>query len=221
MDPTECSEFISDMKLYDVTLPIRTGMIAYPGDPGAKVTPRTSIRAGNNSNTSYIEISSHAGTHVDAPFHFENDGIPVDEVPLDLLIGPARLLPLEGKQRIEAEDLRNADLGAHKRLLIKTSNSMLLKRAETSLEYVSLTESGARYVVELGIKLLGIDYLSVEKVKSAGSPVHHTLLGSGMVLIETLDLSEPAPGDYELICLPLRIAGCDGAPARVVLRGPM
>jgi len=209
------------MSIYDVTLPIYAGMIRYPGDFPATVTLRRSIRSGDNCNMSRLELSSHTGTHVDAPFHFDEDGVRVDEIPLDVLIGPARLIELDVKKVVDESDLRGRDLGGHSRLLLKTRNSSLLKRPEFTSEYVSITESAARYIVELGIRLLGVDHLSVEKLKSPDWGVHHTLLGSGVVVIEGVDLSEPPPGDYEIICLPLPLKGCDGSPARVVLRGPI
>ena len=209
------------MKLYDVTLPIYTGMIKYPGDARAKITQRRSILSGDNCNMSNLELSSHTGTHIDAPLHFEEKGNSVDKIPLDVLIGPVKLIDLEGVETVDESHLRAADIEGHTRLLIRTSNSALLRQAEFVTDYVSITTAAARYLVEVGIRLFGIDYLSVEKLKSSDWGVHHTLLGNGVVVVEGLDLCRPPPGEYELTCLPLPLQGCDGSPARVVLRGPL
>ena len=209
------------MRLYDVTLPIYTGMIKYPGDARATITRRRSIRSGDNVNMSNLELSSHTGTHIDAPLHFEENGASIDEIPLDALIGPAKLIDLEGIETVDENHLRDADIEGHSRVLIRTSNSALLNKPEFTDDYVSMTTAAARYLVEHGIKLLGIDYLSVEKLKSSDWGVHHALLGNGVVVIEGLDLRAPPPGEYELICLPLPLRGCDGSPARAVLRGPL
>jgi arylformamidase len=209
------------MQFYDVTLPIYTGMIKYPGDASANITQRRSIRSGDNCNMSNLELSSHTGTHIDAPLHFEENGVSVDKIPLDVLIGPAKLVDLEGVETVDENHLRDAGIEGHTRVLIRTSNCLLLDRPEFTGDYVSITVAAARYLVNTGIQLVGIDYLSVEKLKSSDWGVHHTLLGNGVVVIEGLDLREPPAGEYELICLPLPLRGCDGSPARVVLRGPL
>ncbi len=209
------------MQIYDVTLPIYTGMIKYPGDAPANITQRRSIRSGDNCNMSNLELSSHTGTHIDAPLHFEQDGASVDKIPLDVLIGPAKLVDLEGVETVDENHLRDAGIEGHTRVLIRTSNCLLLDRPGFTDKYVSITVAAARYLVETGIRLVGIDYLSVEKLNSSDWGVHHTLLGNGVVVIEGLDLREPPAGEYELICLPLPLQGCDGSPARVVLRGPL
>jgi arylformamidase len=163
-------------------------------------------------------MSVHSGTHVDAPRHFFDDGAGTEALALDLLMGRARVIEVASRAGIAAADLAGEDLSEDVRLLIKTRNSQLWGSAEFRADYVGVTESGAQHLVAHGIKLVGVDYLSVEKFKTPGAPAHHVLLGNGTIVIEGLNLRDVEPGIYDLYCLPLRIVGSDGAPARVVLR---
>ncbi len=205
------------MKLFDVTADIRPGMVVYPGDPEVDVRRLSSIAGGESSNVSVYTLGSHTGTHVDPPRHFIEGGTAVDALPLEVLIGPALVLET-GESVIDRRFLESSGIGGAKRILFKTSNSGLMSKAEFQEDFVHLSPDAAACMVETGVRLVGIDYLSVERFDSPSNEVHRTLLGAGVVVVEGLDLSEIEPGEYELICLPLKVSGGDGAPARVVLR---
>lgn len=206
------------MEIFDISVPVYTGMACYPGDPGAVIEPVRSIAQGDIANLSSLRLGSHTGTHVDAPRHFENKGEPVDRISLQVLIGPAKVVDLTGAgEYITEEDLEGADTRGVERLLLKTRNSQLWAQPEFIKDYVPLCSDAARYLVETGVKLVGIDYLSIEQFKSDRHPVHHGLLGAGVIILEGVDLSEVPAGEYFLTCLPLRIVDGDGAPARAVL----
>jgi len=166
-----------------------------------------------------LHMSAHAGTHVDAPRHFFDNGLGVDALPLEMLIGRARVIEVTSRRGIGADELTGADLSEEVRVLIKTHNSKLWGSPEFHRDYVGVTEAGAKHLVDHGIKLVGVDYLSVEEFKKPGAPAHRVLLGGGTIVIEGLNLRDVEPGVYEMFCLPLRVVGADGAPARVVLRG--
>jgi arylformamidase len=163
-------------------------------------------------------MSAHAGTHVDAPRHFFDEGPGTEALPLDLLIGRTRVIEVTSRTGIAAEDLEPIDLSEDVRVLIKTHNSTFWGSPVFHEDYVGVTDSGAKHLVARGIKVVGVDYLSVEQFKNVGKPAHHVLLGAGTIVIEGLDLRQVEPGIYEMFCLPLRVVGSDGAPARVVLR---
>jgi arylformamidase len=207
------------MPLLDVSLPLSPDLPAYPGNPAFELLPVKRVARGDSSNVSALHLGTHTGTHVDAPRHFFDDGPGVDALPADVLVGPARLAHFPGVRAITASQLQDVDLRGVMRLLIRTDNSTGWADAtQFNKEFVYLAEDGARLLVDRGIRLIGVDYLSVERFKAPGAPTHHVLLGHGVVVVEGLDLSRAAPGDYELMCLPLRIRDSDGAPARVLLR---
>jgi arylformamidase len=165
-----------------------------------------------------IRFGSHTGTHADAARHFFDDGQPVDQIPLDRLIGPALLLDFADDVRaIGAAELRAKNLKGHERILLRTRNSALLSQRDFVRDYTYLAPDGAEYLVDSGVEVVGIDYLSIEQFHSGHHRTHRTLLAKSVVILEGLDLSTPPPGEYQLICLPLRIENCDGAPARAVL----
>lgn len=206
------------MKIYDVTVPISKELIVYPGDPQVKIKRLSTIgHKDGKYNLSVLTLGSHCGTHIDSPFHLFADGGTVDHLPLELLLGRARVVEITSS-RIDETVLREFDLTTEVRLLFKTRNSYLWSSKTFVKDYVHLTIDAARYLVQEGIKLVGIDYLSVDKADSEELEVHRELLQAGVIIIEGLDLREVEPGDYELICLPLKIQNGDGAPARVVLR---
>ena len=206
------------MRIYDVTIPVSKDMVVYPGDPPVKIERKSTINKNDaKSNLSRLSFGSHTGTHIDAPFHFLEDGITVDKLPLELLIGRARVVEVTAA-RIDEAVLEEFDFTADARVLFKTRNSYLWSRKDFVEDYVYITPGAARALVSLGIKVVGIDYLSVEEFGVARFDTHVTLLGAGTLIIEGLDLREIEPGDYELICLPLKVKDGDGAPARVVLR---
>lgn len=206
------------MKLIDVSVALDTSLPTYPGNTPFSLEAVKRIASGDSSNVSTIHMSVHAGTHVDAPRHFFDSGIGVDALPLEMLCGRTRVIEVTSRKAIAAEDLAAAHLSEDVRVLIKTHNSRLWGTAEFQKDFVGVTESGAKYLVEHGIKVVGVDYLSVEVFKTPGAPAHHTLLGAGTIVIEGLNLIDVEPAVYDMICLPLRVVGADGAPARVVLR---
>jgi arylformamidase len=205
-------------RIYDISVPIRSGGLVYPGNPEIDITLQQAVAKGAGANVSAIRFGSHTGTHADASRHFFDDGQPVDQIPLDRLIGPALLVSFADDVRsVGAAELKAHDLRGRKRILMRTRNSALLSQKEFVPDYTYLAPDGAEYLVDKGIELVGIDYLSIEQFHSGHHKTHRTLLAKSVVILEGLDLSVPPPGEYQLICLPLRIEGCDGAPARAVL----
>jgi arylformamidase len=205
-------------RIYDISVPIRSGGLVYPGNPEIEITLQQAVAKGAGANVSFVRFGSHTGTHADAARHFFDDGQTVDKIPLERLIGPALLLSFPDDLRsVSAADLSNHDLKGRKRVLICTRNSALLSQKEFVRDYTYLAPDGAQYLVDNGVELVGVDYLSIEQFHSGHHKTHRILLERSVVILEGLDLSVPAPGEYELICLPLRIEGCDGAPARALL----
>ena len=206
------------MKLIDITVPIDANLPVYPGNTPFTLEPIKRIARGDSSNVSTLHLSAHSGTHVDAPRHFFDGSAGAEGLPLEMLFGRARVIEVTSRKGIAPEDLAGIDFSEDIRVLIKTHNSRLWGSAEFHPDYVGVTEAGAKYLVERGVKVVGVDYLSVEEFKKPGAPAHHILLGGGAIVIEGLNLRDVEPGIYEMFCLPLPIVGADGAPARVVLR---
>lgn len=205
-------------RIHDVSLPLRDGGVVYPGDPAIRIGVHTAVARGDPANVSTLALGSHSGTHVDAPVHFLAGGDTVDRLPLERLVGPAVVLDVSGGVGgIGAEELAEHDLADRSRVLLRTGNAVLLRRGEFSPRYRVLTLGGVRYLLDRGVELVGVDTLSVEEFGSADFPVHRLLLEAGVVIVEGLDLSAIPAGRYGLICLPLRLAGLDGSPARAVL----
>lgn len=205
------------MKIYDVTVPLSKESVVYPGDPHVKINRRTKVNEDESKyNLSRYSFSSHAGTHVDPPFHLIEGGITVDKLPLELLMGRARVVEVTAPIINEAV-LEEFDFTVDARVLFKTRNSYLWSNKNFVRDYVYMTPGAASSLIKDGIKLVGVDYLSVDKFD--GEPeTHMALLSAGAIIVEGLDLREVEPGDYELICLPLKVKDGDGAPARVILR---
>ena len=207
-------------RIYDVSVPIQTGGVVYPGNPEIAIALQQSIAAGAGANVSRIDFGSHTGTHVDAPRHFFNDGAGADALSLDVLMGPALLVHVdETAMAVTEAHLRAAGAAGHQRVLLRTRNSGFIREHPFHPDYTYLDPDGAAYLVSIGVRLVGVDYLSVEQFHSGHHRTHRTLLGAGMIIVEGLDLSEPPAGVYDFRCLPLRLAGLDGAPARAVLVG--
>jgi arylformamidase len=212
------------MTLIDVSVPIHAGMPIYEGDPPVEVTMHTAIAAGAPADVRRLVLGTHTGTHVDAPAHFIAGGATVDRLPLDVLVGPARVaLPrphaVITRESLEALCPRGAPRRPEdERLLLKTSNSAGWALGRFTREYVALDAGAADWIVERGVRLVGIDGLSVDPWDSPGFPAHRRLLGAGVVILEGLDLSRVEPGACELLCLPLPLRGLDGAPCRALLR---
>src|SRR5438132_4292849 len=204
-------------RIYDISVPIRSGGLVYPGNPEISISLEQAVAKGAGANVSRIQFGSHTGTHADSARHFFDDGQTVDQIPLDRLMGPARLVAFDdGVRAIGEAELRAANVDEQKRVLLRTRNSALLHQPQFAKDYTYLAPDGAKYLVSLGVELVGIDYLSVEQFHSGHHLAHRTLLEKNVVILEGLDLSEPPAGDYQLICLPLRLEGLDGAPARAV-----
>jgi arylformamidase len=201
----------------DVTVPVRSGMVHFPGDPPIEIKRVLELSKGDPATVSRLSLGVHSGTHVDAPVHFVSDGYGIDSIPLVDLIGPARVVAIRDPRAIHVDELRALEPREGERLLFKTSNSNFWSKDEFAADYVYLSLEGARYLVERGVRTVGIDYLSIGG-GNEGAPIHSTLLRASVCIIEGLDLRAIEPGAYEMICLPLRLAGADGAPARVALR---
>jgi arylformamidase len=209
------------MRTYDISLTISSDLPTWPGDPSVKIERVEKIEDGSNANVSRVDMGVHTGTHVDAPFHFLQNGISVDQINLSLLTGRAYVLHLPDVDVITASVLENAQIPPRtRRVLFKTRNSESWgkENLEFDANFVALSEDGAEYLVKRGVKLVGMDYLSVAPYKKS-RPTHERLLEAGVVVVEGLDLSEVSQGRYTLYCLPLKIAQSDGAPARAILIG--
>jgi len=208
------------MKLYDISLPISSNLPVWPGDPSVSLLLTSSMANGDHCNVTTIQMGAHTGTHIDAPYHFLNDGATIDTIPIETFIGPCFVVDVDSVAFIEIEDLRPYDLKEHSRVLIKTKNSDLWASETSSFNsnYVALSMDAARYLVEMTPVLIGIDYLSIEAFQSNGHPVHKLLLQHNITILEGLNLSGIKAGAYELLCMPLKLQGCEGAPARVLLR---
>ena len=208
------------MTIHDISLTISPSLPTWPGDPGLILEQFESMDKGAHANVTSISSSVHLGTHVDAPHHFLNDGRTVESLPLDILTGPCYVTQLpDGIDAITAEVLERTEITAEmKRVLFGTSNSHYWARGESQFQedFVAITEDGAEWLVERGVQLVGVDYLSVAPFGDS-EPTHKVLLKAGVVVVEGLNLSNVMRGFYDLYCLPLKIAGSDGAPARVIL----
>ena len=208
------------MKIYDVTLPIREGMPVWPGNPEVILHRIEKIEDGANANVSYLGLAVHSGTHVDAPFHFLNGGNTVEQLLLDVLIGRVEVVQVNDdvteitKNVVESLAIKEGT----ERLLFKTGNSRFWSenRPGFQTDFVGIDYEASKLMVEMGIKLVGIDYLSVAPYKRS-RPTHEVMLSAKMVIIEGLDLTGVPAGSYKLICLPLKLLHTDGAPARVIL----
>jgi arylformamidase len=205
-------------RFHDISLPLRDGGVVYPGDPAVRIGVHLAIARGDPANVSTLALGSHSGTHVDAPSHFLPGGDTVDRLPLGRMVGPAVVVDVSGRAGgIGPEELAEYDLAGRTRVLLRTGNADLLRRGEFSPEYRALNPGGARFLLDRGVELVGVDTLSVERFGSEDFPVHRMLLGEGVVIVEGLDLAGVRAGRYGLVCLPLRLADLDGAPARAVL----
>jgi arylformamidase len=208
-------------RVIDVSLAIGPDLLVWPGNPGVAITPTSRISRGDSSNVSEVRLGSHTGTHVDPPSHFVDGGTTAQDLPLDVMMGSATVADLRGvADPIGPGELAGLSLNEDvARLLLRTDNSALWAADPRGFpdEYVSLSPDGARWLVDHGIRLIGIDFLSIEARGAPGHPTHRTLLEAGVVILEGLDLSGVEPGAYTLVCFPLKIVGGDGAPTRAVL----
>ncbi len=208
------------MNLIDISLTLHPDLPVWPGDAPVILERMRSISEGSASNDTRLQCSVHTGTHVDAPCHFLEKGASVDQLPLDVLVGPATVVAIEDTAVITPNDLMDRNLpGDTRRLLIRTPNSELWSDPSHRFhrDFVALNPAAAQWVVDQGIRLIGVDYLSVQRYSDTNAATHRILLKAGVVIVEGLDLRGVRPGSYELMCLPMKLAGSDGAPARAVL----
>lgn len=206
-------------RIYDVSVPIRDGGLVYPGNPDIQIALQQGVAQGASANVSAVRFGSHTGTHVDAARHFFDDGQSVDQIPLETLMGPAVVLAFgDHVMSVGRAELMPYPLDGVDRVLLKTRNSTYLTQDPAfHRDYTFLAPDGASYLVDRGVRLVGIDYLSIEQFHSGHHLTHRTLLEHQIVIVEGLDLHAVPAGMYDFRCLPLRLAGCDGAPARAVL----
>ena len=197
--------------IHDVSVPLRTGMVVYPGDPTFSIDRAMSLAGGDIANVSEMELGVHTGTHVDAPVHFFDGAPAVEALDLGVLVGPAVVVEVTGHGDIGPDVV----VDGAERLLFKTRNSAAWAEDDFYEDYASISPEAAARLVDAGVRLVGIDYLSVGSVET-----HETLLRAGVIAVEGLDLREIEPGSYTLVCLPLKIEGSDGAPARAILIDP-
>ncbi len=210
------------MPMYDISVAISPELLVYPGDPPVEITPVSQLSGAPNplgglsANVSRLSISTHAGTHIDPPFHYLPNGARVDEIPLQALVGECDVIDIGIEDEINIPVLQQFKFTAE-RVLFKTKNSHFWGRKEFARNYTYLTMAAAEYLAARKLKLVGIDYLSIEKFDSKTPQAHLALLKAGIVILEGLNLAEVPAGKYDLFCLPLKITGGDGAPARAIL----
>jgi arylformamidase len=203
----------------DVSVPLRTGMVHWPDNPPVSIERVQDIERGDVANVSRLSLGVHTGTHMDAPIHFFRTGKGIDSMPLTATIGQARVIEIRDPESIKPEELHSYGIKRGERVLFKTRNSTRCWQTEDFVEdFVYISQEAARYLAAQQVQTVGVDYLSVGGFFKDGVETHHALLGAGVWIIEGLNLSNVEPGIYELICLPLKIEGSDGAPSRAVLR---
>jgi arylformamidase len=206
----------------DISVPLDGSTPVWPNTPGVSTSLHMAIAAGADANATKIVIDAHCGTHVDAPRHFVDGGATLDQIGLDPFVGDAWIVDVTGHTSIDAAVLEAAAVPAStRRLLLRSDNSLRadLRTGPFRDDYAALTPDAARWVVDREIALIGIDYLSIQLFHD-GPETHQIILGAGVAILEGLDLSEPAPGSWQLVCLPLKLIGIEAAPARAVLFPP-
>ncbi len=206
-------------RIYDISLDIVAGGVVYAGNPPIAIELQQALARGDGANVSSLSFGSHTATHVDAAKHFFDDGQTVDQLSLERLMGPCIVVDIDDSvMAIDRAELGRHDLAGAKRVLFKTRNSRILQRKpEFVKDYTYVAPDAAEHLVNLGVELVGVDYLSVEQFRSGHHRTHRALLEAKVVIIEGLALAEVPAGSYHLICLPIRLKGLDGAPARAVL----
>ncbi len=208
------------MTIYDITLTISPDLPVWPGDPAVVLEQVAAMENGAECNLTRLAMSVHTGTHIDAPHHFLNDHRTVELLPLEILTGSCYVLQLpDDVDEITAETLARTPIPAGvERLLFGTRNSRWWAQQVTQFQtdFVAVSEDGAQWLVERGIKLIGVDYLSVAPYHQSVA-THRVLLAAGVIVLEGINLSQVPRGFYDLYCLPLKLSGSDGAPARAIL----
>lgn len=206
------------MKIYDVSLPIKNSMLVWPDNQDVNIE-RVKTFKKDRVRLTRFSFGSHTGTHIDAPNHFLENGISVAEIDLEKLIGKCIVVDLTKIKSLEIlpEHLKSLAIKKGDRIIFRTGNFALLKESSFPKKYVSLSEAAAQFLVKIGVSLVGTDFLGIEKRGNPNHPVHKTLLANGVVIVEGLDLSEIKTGAYDIVCLPLKVVGADGSPARALL----
>ena len=207
------------MRIHDISLPVSESLVVWPGDPAIHITQPSHLDRGDLYTVSRLDLGAHSGTHVDAPAHFVRGGAGVDSLDLDLLVGPALVVHVPEAGVLTPEVMESLSIPpGTERLLFRTRNSDRWASGEEGFweDYVEVTDAGARWLLAQGVRLVGIDYLSVSTYTDLVPP-HQTLLGAGVIIVEGLNLSSIAPGVYQLVCLPIKLVNGDGAPARTIL----
>lgn len=205
------------MKIHDISLSLYTGMPVYPGDPPVVLKAVRSISEHEGINISFISMGSHTGTHMDAPFHYFEEGFTVDNIPLSRLIGPAKVIEVKTDKIILPIHFLDKSIEKGDNILFKTSNSNLWVKEGFQKDFVYLSMEAAEYLAEKKVNLVGIDYLSIDSYTNEESPNHRILLSENIIILEGLDLSNVQEGEYILLTLPLKLKDCDGSPVRAVL----
>ncbi len=205
------------MSFYDISLKLSGETVRWVNSPPFELTERRRMSSGDPNPSSAVNMSVHSGTHIDAPFHFVEEGPTIDQLPLERFIGPALVCAVETERYITKEHVAGIRLEGATRVLFKTRNSGLLHQREYDPDFAAFSVEAAQALVEQGVELVGLDYLSVAHADQQ-VPVHRAFLDHGVVLLEGIDLSEVTPGRYELMCLPIPLRDSDGAPCRAVLR---
>ena len=205
------------MSFHDISLKLSGETVRWVTAAPFELEERRRMSKGDPNNSSALNMSVHSGTHIDAPFHFVADGNTIDQLPVERFIGPALVYAVEAERYITKEHVAGIRLDGATRVLFKTRNSALLHKQEYDPDFVAFSVEAAQSLVELGVELVGLDYLSVAHADEQ-VPVHRAFLDHGVVLLEGIDLSAVAPGRYELMCLPIPLGDSDGAPCRAVLR---
>ena len=207
------------MVIHDISLPVSESLIVWPGDPSIHITQPSHLSKGDKATVSRLDMGAHTGTHVDAPCHFIPGGLGVDSLDLNTLVGPTLVVEVPANGHLSADLLQGLAIPPRTpRVLFHTRNSELWSRGERgfSKDFVGITADGAQWLADFGVRLVGVDYLSVAPFGQSG-PTHQTLLHAGVIIIEGLNLSKVRAGTYTLVCLPLKLVGIDGSPARTIL----
>ena len=203
----------------DISIMLKSGMVHWPGDPPLIIKLVHEIAKGADANVSHLSMGSHTGTHMDAPYHFIPSGKGIDQIPLDATVGLARVIEIKDRHSINVDELKIHNIRRGERILFKTYNSKHCWKSDNFFkDFVYISAGAAKLLAERKIKSVGVDYLSVGGYRDDGVATHQALLKAGIWVIEGLNLSKVKPGEYELICLPLKLSHGDGAPARAILR---
>ena len=213
------AKLTSESRWIDVTVPVKEGMVHWPGDRPFTSKSRGDMNRGDVCNLSHFSLGAHTGTHMDAPLHFIRNGKPMGTMPIDAVIGPARVIEIKDRESIKPDELKQHRIRKGQRILFKTRNSK--RRWDNKpfdQDFVHIRCDAAEYLVDRGVRTVGVDYLSIGGYERDGVETHQAILGAGIWVIEGLDLSKVTSGRVDLVCLPLKVVDAEGAPARVIVR---